>query len=165
MLLLIAAGTLAKRGQLHLSLVLLAAVAGSLAADGFWFWLGRRWGSRVIRAVCSLTWDPQRSRERSDRIFARWGLRLLLIAKFVPGLDGVSPPLAGAEGASIKGLRRMTRPARCYGARGIRCWALYLRTNSMASSASSHALERCWRSWWACRCYCMLRCERSISGG
>jgi membrane protein DedA with SNARE-associated domain len=103
MLLLMAAGTLAKRGQLHLSLVLLSAVVGCLAADAFWFWLGRRWGSRVIRAVCSLTWDPQRSRERSHRIFARWGLRLLLIAKFVPGLDGVSPPLAGAEGASIKG--------------------------------------------------------------
>jgi membrane protein DedA with SNARE-associated domain/rhodanese-related sulfurtransferase len=103
MLLLMAAGTLARRGQLHLSLVLLAAVVGCLAADGIWFWLGRRWGSRVIRAVCSLTWDPQRSRERSHRIFARWGLRLLLVAKFVPGLDGVSPPLAGAEGASVKG--------------------------------------------------------------
>jgi membrane protein DedA with SNARE-associated domain/rhodanese-related sulfurtransferase len=103
MLLLMAAGTLARQGQLHLSLVLLSAVVGSLAADAFWFWLGRRWGSRVIRAVCSLTWDPQRSRERSHRIFARWGLRLLLIAKFVPGLDGVSPPLAGTEGASVKG--------------------------------------------------------------
>ena len=103
MLLLMAAGTLARRGQLHLSLVLLAAVVGCLAADGIWFWLGRRWGSRVIRAVFSLTWDPQRSRERSHRIFARWGLRLLLVAKFVPGLDGVSPPLAGAEGASVKG--------------------------------------------------------------
>ncbi len=103
MLLLMAAGTLARQGQLHFSLVLLSALAGCLAADGFWFWLGRRWGSRVIRAVCSLTWDPQRSRERSHRIFARLGLRLLLIAKFVPGLDGVSPPLAGAEGATVKG--------------------------------------------------------------
>ena len=103
MLLLVAAGTLAREGQLHLSLVLLSAVAGSMAADGVWFWLGRRWGSRVIRAVCSLTRDPQRSRERAHRIFARWGLRLLLIAKFIPVLDGLSPPLAGAEGASVKG--------------------------------------------------------------
>jgi membrane protein DedA with SNARE-associated domain/rhodanese-related sulfurtransferase len=103
MLLLMAAGTLARQGQLHLSLVLLSAVAGCVAADGFWFWLGRRWGSRVIRAVCSLTRDPQRSRERADRIFARFGLQLLLVAKFLPVLDGLSPPLAGAEGASIKG--------------------------------------------------------------
>jgi membrane protein DedA with SNARE-associated domain/rhodanese-related sulfurtransferase len=103
MLLLMAAGTLARQGELHLSLVLLSAVAGCVAADGAWFWLGRRWGSRVIRAVCSLTRDPQRSRERAHRIFARWGLRLLLIAKFLPVLDGLSPPLAGAEGASVKG--------------------------------------------------------------
>ncbi len=103
MLLLMAAGALAGKGELHLSLVLLSGVAGCLAADVFWFWLGRRWGSRVIRVVCSLTLDPRKSRERSHRIFDRWGLRLLLIAKFVPGLDGVSPPLAGAEGASVKG--------------------------------------------------------------
>jgi len=33
-------------------------------------------------------------------LFAKRGLRLLLIAKFVPGLDGICPPLAGVLGAS-----------------------------------------------------------------
>jgi membrane protein DedA with SNARE-associated domain/rhodanese-related sulfurtransferase len=105
MLLLMTAGALAAQGQGHLriSLVLLSGVVGCLAADGFWFWLGRRWGSGVIRLVCSLTADPRGSRERSRQVFARWGLRLLLVAKFVPGLDGVSPPLAGAEGATVQG--------------------------------------------------------------
>jgi membrane protein DedA with SNARE-associated domain/rhodanese-related sulfurtransferase len=103
MLLLMTAGAIAADGQghLHLSLVLLSGVAGCLAADGFWFWLGRRWGNGIIRVVCSLTADPRASRERSGRIFARWGLKLLLVAKFIPGLDGISPPLAGAEGASV----------------------------------------------------------------
>jgi len=103
MLLLMTAGALAADGQGHLrlSLVLLSGVAGCLAADGFWFWLGRRWGSGIIRVVCSLTADPRASRERSGEIFARWGLKLLLVAKFIPGLDGISPPLAGAEGASV----------------------------------------------------------------
>jgi membrane protein DedA with SNARE-associated domain len=36
-------------------------------------------------------------------MFDRWGLHLLLVAKFVPLLDGVSPPLAGAQGATIRG--------------------------------------------------------------
>jgi rhodanese-related sulfurtransferase len=36
-------------------------------------------------------------------MFDRWGLRLLLVAKFVPLLDGVSPPLAGAQGATVRG--------------------------------------------------------------
>jgi membrane protein DedA with SNARE-associated domain/rhodanese-related sulfurtransferase len=104
MLLLMTAGALAAEGQghLHLSLVVLSGVAGCLAADGFWFWLGRRWGSGILRVVCSLTTDPRASRERSARIFARWGLKLLLVAKFIPGLDGISPPLAGAEGASVR---------------------------------------------------------------
>jgi membrane protein DedA with SNARE-associated domain/rhodanese-related sulfurtransferase len=103
MLLLMTAGAMAADGQGHLrlSLVLLSGVAGCLAADGFWFWLGRRWGTGIIRVVCSLTADPRASRERSGKIFERWGLKLLLVAKFIPGLDGVSPPLAGAEGASV----------------------------------------------------------------
>jgi membrane protein DedA with SNARE-associated domain/rhodanese-related sulfurtransferase len=103
MLFLMTAGVLAAQGDLHLSLVLLTGVVGCLAADGFWFWLGRRWGSTVIRVVCSFTSDPRGSRERSHKIFERWGLRLLLVAKFIPGLDGVSPPLAGAEGATVSG--------------------------------------------------------------
>jgi membrane protein DedA with SNARE-associated domain/rhodanese-related sulfurtransferase len=105
MLLLMTAGALAAqgRGHLHLSLVLLAGVIGCLLADGFWFWLGRRWGSGVIRLVCSLSSDPKHAREHADRAFHTWGLRLLLVAKFIPGLDGVSPPLAGAGGASVLG--------------------------------------------------------------
>jgi membrane protein DedA with SNARE-associated domain/rhodanese-related sulfurtransferase len=103
MLLLMTAGALAADGQgdLHLPLVVLSGVAGCLGADGFWFWMGRRWGGGIIRLVCSLTADPRASRERSSRIFARWGLKLLLVAKFIPGLDGISPPLAGAQGASV----------------------------------------------------------------
>jgi len=105
MLLLMTAGALAADGQGHLQmpLVLLSGVLGCVAADSIWFWMGRRWGSGMIRVVCSLTADPRVSRERSARIFDRWGLKLLLVAKFVPGLDGISPPLAGAAGASVGG--------------------------------------------------------------
>ena len=104
-LLLMTAGALAARGEGHLAipLVLLSSVLGCIAADSVWFWLGRRWGSGVIRLICSLTSNPQGSRERSRRMFDRWGLRLLLVAKFVPLLDGVSPPLAGAQGATVRG--------------------------------------------------------------
>jgi len=102
-LFLMSAGAVAMEGHLHLSLVLLAGVVGCLCGDGVWFWLGRRWGSRVIRLVCSLSGDPRVCTEHSRRTFGDWGLRLLLVAKFVPGLDGVTPPLAGAEGASVAG--------------------------------------------------------------
>jgi len=105
MLLLMTAGALAGRGEGHLAipLVLITSVVACVAADSLWFALGRRWGSNVIRLICGLTSNPQGSRERSRRMFNRWGLRLLLVAKFVPLLDGVSPPLAGAQGATILG--------------------------------------------------------------
>jgi len=105
MLLLMTAGALAGRGdgQLTIPLVLVTSVVACVAADSIWFWLGRRWGSSVIRLICSLTSNPLRSRERARRLFERWGLRLLLVAKFVPLLDGASPPLAGAEGATVSG--------------------------------------------------------------
>lgn len=105
MLLLMTAGAFASRGEGHLSIpfVLMWSVIACLAADSGWFWLGRRWGTRVIRLICSLTSDPQRSQERTRRIFDRWGLRMLLVAKFIPVMDGVAPPLAGAHGATILG--------------------------------------------------------------
>jgi membrane protein DedA with SNARE-associated domain/rhodanese-related sulfurtransferase len=105
MVLLITVGALAAQGEgeLHIWRVVLAGVTGCLLADSFWFWLGRRWGSGVIRLVCSFTSDPQKSRQNSHRIFQRWGLRLLTVAKFIPGLDSVAPPLAGAEGSTISG--------------------------------------------------------------
>jgi membrane protein DedA with SNARE-associated domain/rhodanese-related sulfurtransferase len=105
MLLLMTAGALAgqEQGHLRTSLVVVSGVIGCLAADGTWFFLGRRWGSGVIRLVCSLTSDPRGSRERSQRIFERWGLRLLLVVKFIPLLNALASPLAGAQGASTAG--------------------------------------------------------------
>jgi membrane protein DedA with SNARE-associated domain/rhodanese-related sulfurtransferase len=102
-LFLMSAGALAVQGHLHVSLVLLAGLIGCLCGDGVWFWLGRRWGSRVIRLVCSLSGDPKRCAERSRSDFKKWGLKILVVAKFIPGLDGVTPPLAGAEGATLSG--------------------------------------------------------------
>ena len=41
------------------------------------------------------TRDPDFHDRRAKRTFARYGPALLLVAKFVPGLDAVAPPLAG----------------------------------------------------------------------
>ena len=44
--------------------------------------------------------DPDFHDRNAKRIFARYGLPLLLVAKFVPGLDAVAPPLAGTSRTS-----------------------------------------------------------------
>jgi membrane protein DedA with SNARE-associated domain/rhodanese-related sulfurtransferase len=97
---LMTAGALSGRGELKLGLVLAVSTLGCLAADWIWFEAGRRWGSRIIRLLCSLSADPRFCVGRAKKSFERWGLPSITVVKFVPGLDGITPPLAGAEGAS-----------------------------------------------------------------
>ena len=99
---LMAAGALSAHGYMHASMVVLLSVLPCLAADGIWFWLGRRWGSQATRLLCRLTPDPRRCSRDAHEKFGRYGLPLLCVAKFLPGLDGLMPPLAGAEGVSVK---------------------------------------------------------------
>ena len=100
LLFLLSGGALAGSGHLSFAGVLLAAVLGCVLADLAWFEAGRLRGKRVLRLLCALTSDPSYCIRRGREMFAKKGLRLLLIAKFVPGLDGICPPLAGMLGAS-----------------------------------------------------------------
>lgn len=95
---LLTAGALAKAGELSVIAILLVSVLGCLGGDLIWFEAGRRWGNRIMRLLYNFSSDPRQSSSRGKQIFRRWGLPLLLIAKFVPGLDGVVPPLAGTDG-------------------------------------------------------------------
>lgn len=97
-LFLISAGTLVRDGRLELPLVLLTAVLGAVAGDALWFEAGRHWGSHILRLLTSLSDDPKALSLRARSVFARFGLISLLFAKFIPGLDGITPPLAGMEG-------------------------------------------------------------------
>ena len=95
-LFLITAGALVGSGSLNFSIVVLVGVVGSLAADYAWFMAGRWGGFRVVRTLCAFSANGQHSAVRARTLFARWGLPGLVLAKFVPGLDGLMPPLAGA---------------------------------------------------------------------
>src|SRR3984885_5206692 len=98
---LMAAGALSAHGDMQMSTVVLLSVLPCLAADGIWFWLGRKWGSQAVRILCRLTPDPRKCALDAHDKFGRYGLPLLCVAKFLPGLDGLMPPLAGAEGVSL----------------------------------------------------------------
>lgn len=95
-LFLITAGALVATGNLSLGGVVLAGVVGSLLADYAWFVTGRWQGYRVVRALCSFSMHGQHCSLRARKFFSHWGLPSLMFAKFVPGLDGLMPPLAGA---------------------------------------------------------------------
>ena len=99
-LFLLTAGAFARDGELNMLLVLVIGVLGCLAGDLVWFEAGRHWGRQIIRVLCLFSSDPHYCAQRAHSIYARWGLRSLIVAKFIPGLDSVTPPLAGIEGSS-----------------------------------------------------------------
>lgn len=99
-LFLMMAGALGESGKLSLPAIILTAVVGCLLADFSWFQAGRFWGSRILRILCSFSADSPYCAQRARDVFARWGLHTLMVAKFIPGLDGVMPPLSGMQGAA-----------------------------------------------------------------
>jgi membrane protein DedA with SNARE-associated domain len=93
--LLLAAGALAGTGHLSLFACLLYAVLAAVAADSIWYYLGRRKGIRILQLLCKISLEPDSCVRRTEGVFAKQGARSLLVAKFLPGLSTVAPPLAG----------------------------------------------------------------------
>ena len=99
-LFLLAAGALVAAGKLNFLVVLGLAVAAIVLADWPWYESGRRWGDRVVHFIHRLTRDPDYHDRKANETFARYGPSILLVSKFVPGLDAVAPPLAGTSRTS-----------------------------------------------------------------
>lgn len=98
---LIAAGALVGTGQMSLGVTVVAAVVAALLGDQAWFELGRRRGRRVLNWLCRVSLEPTSCVSRTEDFFARHGVRSLIVAKFVPGLSTVAPPLAGIVGLPV----------------------------------------------------------------
>src|ERR1041385_8802614 len=94
----LAMGAFAAAGRLSLPLALVVSVVASVLADSIWYVVGRRRGASVLRVLCKITLEPDSCVRRTEDLFLRYGVRSLLIAKFVPGLNTVAPPLAGVVG-------------------------------------------------------------------
>ena len=92
---LLAAGALSRSSDESWWKPLAIAVVASLIADVLWYIVGRVGGHRVMRFICRISLEPDSCVRRTEDAFARHGARSLLIAKFVPGLSTVAPPLAG----------------------------------------------------------------------
>lgn len=96
--LLLAAGALAGMGELSLTLVLLTCVLAAVPIDTFWFWLGRLRGMRVLHLLCILSLEPDYCVRDTERLFQRLGPWSVIVAKFVPGLQMLAPPMSGLTG-------------------------------------------------------------------
>jgi membrane protein DedA with SNARE-associated domain/rhodanese-related sulfurtransferase len=87
--------------QLPLIAIVAVAVGAALIGDILWFWLGQRYGSRVLRLLCKLSMSRDTCVARSLDFFGRFGVRVLTVSKFIPGLSTLAIPVAGATGVSF----------------------------------------------------------------
>ncbi len=99
---LLAAGALVAEGAFGLALATVVVVFACLLADTLWFYLGRYRGNQVVRLLCRISLEPDSCVRRTQNVFTKHGLKGLLVAKFVPGLNTVAPPLAGMSRVSIR---------------------------------------------------------------
>jgi membrane protein DedA with SNARE-associated domain len=113
---LVVAGAFVAQGQMSLAALLLATVAASLTGDSAWYVAGRRYGYRVLRALCRIAIEPDSCVKQTEGIFERWGAPALAVAKYVPGFSTVAPPLAGT-------MRLGPIPFLGYSALGALLWA------------------------------------------
>lgn len=96
-LVLLAAGAFAALGNFNFAILLAVAVSAFVAGDNASYWIGRRWGSRLI------TWLEQRlirprTVARSQMYFRRLGGWAIFFSRFlISALGGEINLLAGAE--------------------------------------------------------------------
>ena len=90
-----ASARLPRTGRASIPLVVCAIAIAALITDFAWYELGRRRGASVLTKRCRLSLEPDSCVRRAERVFTRYGARGMLVAKFVPGLTTVMPPLAG----------------------------------------------------------------------
>ena len=103
--LLIYAGSLLARmpdGAALGALMVAAGVVCILFGDAIWFSIGRRFGAGILSLVCRLSISRDSCVRNTADLFARRGLKVLLVSRFLPGLSMVTSPLAGASGVSIR---------------------------------------------------------------
>lgn len=98
---LLAAGALAHSGQLSFARALFWAFAAALLADLTWYQIGRLRGVKVLRFLCRISLEPDYCVRRAENTFVRHGPKMLLVAKFIPGISAVATPLAGISGLPL----------------------------------------------------------------
>jgi membrane protein DedA with SNARE-associated domain/rhodanese-related sulfurtransferase len=98
---LIVAGALAAEGELPPATLFCGALAACVLADLGWYLAGRRYGSGVMRLLCRISLTPDSCVSQTQARFERWGSNALMVAKFIPGLAIIAPPLAGATRMNV----------------------------------------------------------------
>jgi membrane protein DedA with SNARE-associated domain/rhodanese-related sulfurtransferase len=89
------AGVLSHAGGISAAWAISGAALGAVVADIVWYQLGKWHGRRTLAALCRFSSNPDACMEGAAARFDRHRTASILGAKFIPGLNTVTPPLAG----------------------------------------------------------------------
>jgi membrane protein DedA with SNARE-associated domain len=93
---LVGSGAAAASGALKAPAVFLVALTAMLLGDSLLFVLGRYMGWGLLGVMCKVSRNPETCILRSAESFYKRGRTTLIIAKFIPGVSAMMPPLAGS---------------------------------------------------------------------
>lgn len=101
--LLFAAGAFAGAGALDIVLLLALLFVAAVLGDAVNYWIGRKVGARIV-ARGSLFGLPVRREhvERTNRFYAKYGGKTLVIARFMPIVRTFAPFVAGVGGMEYR---------------------------------------------------------------
>ena len=88
-------GALVAEGRLSPTSLLAATLTACVFGNVILYVIGRRYGWRVMRLLCSISLSPDSCVQQTSLHFERWGGWTLALGKFIPGINTVAPPLAG----------------------------------------------------------------------
>jgi membrane protein DedA with SNARE-associated domain/rhodanese-related sulfurtransferase len=127
------AGSAIAAGTLSFWPILGAAVCGALIGDGTWFTAGRLYGRKLLAALSRLSPAADSRVDKARFLFERFGVPLVSISKFVPGLALITPPLMGSTAVD----------ARIYAAwdlASVLAWATFWLLGGAAAERQLHML-------------------------
>jgi len=93
--LLLTAGLLASRGQLDITILLIALPIAAILGDGIGYWFGRRTGPRIFTRENSLLFR-RRNLLAARAFYERHGGKTIMLARFMPFIRTFAPIVAGA---------------------------------------------------------------------
>jgi membrane protein DedA with SNARE-associated domain len=93
---LIGGGAAAASHSLRPLSIYAIAMAAMLLGDSIIFMLGRYAGWNLLGLLCRVSVNPETCILRSAELFYKRGKKILLVAKFIPGINTMTPPLAGS---------------------------------------------------------------------
>jgi membrane protein DedA with SNARE-associated domain/rhodanese-related sulfurtransferase len=91
----LAAGTMSAAHHLHIAYALPLVMLACLISDSMWYFLGRRYGGKVLDILCRFSLEAATCVSRTEGTVVKRGATTLLFAKFVPGLSTMAAPIAG----------------------------------------------------------------------